>query len=72
MFIRARLWEVIYLLALNGQKESFEPLGEIRNLNYLNQVSCFYSWDSLDFSSVASRRIYIPRIRVYLCYLWEF
>ena len=45
---------------------NISPCPAGRNLNYLNQVSCFYSWDSLDFSSVASRRIYIFRVSVFI------
>ena len=56
-----------YLFALrSAQKESFEPLGEIRNLNYLNQVYLF-SWDSLDLCKLASKDVKFPRIRANPC-----
>ena len=50
---------------VRGRNISPCPTG--RNLNNLNQVSCFYSWDSLDFSSAASRRIYIFCVSVPIC-----
>ena len=56
-----------YLFALrSAQKESFEPLGEIRNLNYLNQVYLF-SWDCLDLCELASKDVKFPRIRANPC-----
>ena len=53
--IRARLWWEIFLLALRAEK-IVRPKGDKKS-KLSKPISLCISWDSLDFSSEASRRL---------------
>ena len=63
--IRARLWWEIFLLALRAEK-IVRPKGDKKS-QQSKPISLCISWDSLDLSSAASRRYYVPRFRAYAC-----